>query len=270
MKIIDFELKGNQVKFYVGSDYCDDYYGDDWNDIPYEHNAGKVYDEFILGYFVKTFDFDDVVLEPCDGHSNSRYSKDNMKHRDVPCICVLPAKYKGEYTWYYEFEDISNKEETIKYYLGDKVPDDVEVHYIKNTNIETKYLNISFPYNTIYTIDSNIQKVIQLSVNQLAIFIEYLYCDKYGRNEDKKTSIYMEDFIKKESKKYLKKLLKDNAKLYKINVNSEEWKDFLKNIFFNPKESQKRESETNYEICYSSYDLFKIGTFKMHENYYKK
>ena len=35
MKIIDFELKGNQVKFYVGSDYCDDYYGDDTDDYYY-------------------------------------------------------------------------------------------------------------------------------------------------------------------------------------------------------------------------------------------
>ena len=44
MKIIDFEIKGNQVKFYLGSDNCDNYWGDDWDDKPYEHNAGEPYD----------------------------------------------------------------------------------------------------------------------------------------------------------------------------------------------------------------------------------
>ena len=73
MKIIDFEKKGNVVRFYLGEqtenwgwtnpeykDYTgktptwlkpsDRYYGDDWDDKPYEHNAGTVYGEFIKGY----------------------------------------------------------------------------------------------------------------------------------------------------------------------------------------------------------------------------
>ena len=47
-KIIDFERKGNVVRFYlIKVDRNDDYYGDDWDDTPYEHNAGSVYDSFV-------------------------------------------------------------------------------------------------------------------------------------------------------------------------------------------------------------------------------
>ena len=40
MKIIDSELKGNVVRFYLGED--PDFFGDDWNHYPYEDNAGPV------------------------------------------------------------------------------------------------------------------------------------------------------------------------------------------------------------------------------------
>jgi rRNA maturation protein Rpf1 len=39
MHIIDFERKGQQVKFYLGDYKLSNYYGDDR---PYKHNAGKV------------------------------------------------------------------------------------------------------------------------------------------------------------------------------------------------------------------------------------
>ena len=37
------------VRFYLGKDTLEKYYGDDWNDTPYECNAGTVYDEYISG-----------------------------------------------------------------------------------------------------------------------------------------------------------------------------------------------------------------------------
>lgn len=67
MKIIDFERKGNLVRFYLGDDDLVEWYGDDWNDTPYEHNAERVYDEYIKGYCDMMFPFDDLVLEPCCG-----------------------------------------------------------------------------------------------------------------------------------------------------------------------------------------------------------
>ena len=57
MKIIDFSKKGNVVRFYLGEDNCKDYWGDDWNDFPYEHNAGCVYDEYIAGIVDIAFPF---------------------------------------------------------------------------------------------------------------------------------------------------------------------------------------------------------------------
>lgn len=119
MEIIDFERKGNVVRFYLGEkteewgwtnpDYKDytgktpdwlkpsnNYYGDDWDDVPYEHNAGRVYPEFVKGYKDIVIDFDDVVLEPFDlGYS---ISKEDMANRqpDVPCIIVVPKKVLEE------------------------------------------------------------------------------------------------------------------------------------------------------------------------------
>ena len=92
MKIIDFEKKGNLVRFYLGYDNCNDYWGDDWNDAPYEHNAGQVYAEFIKGYKDIAFNFDDLVLEPCCGTYNSSWCKYDMVARKVPCIIVVPKE----------------------------------------------------------------------------------------------------------------------------------------------------------------------------------
>lgn len=92
MKIIDFEKKGNVVRFYLGEDDCINYGGDDWNDTPYEHNAGRVSDAYVKGYADIAFPFDALVLEPCDGELNSRYCKDDMKAGTVPCIIVIPAE----------------------------------------------------------------------------------------------------------------------------------------------------------------------------------
>ena len=66
MKIIDFEKKGNLVRFWLGTDDCSDYWGDDWDDAPYEHNAGYVYSEYVTGYIDYVFPFETLVLEPCD------------------------------------------------------------------------------------------------------------------------------------------------------------------------------------------------------------
>jgi len=78
MKIIDFKKKGNMVKFYLGQDDLEKWHGDDWNDTPYEHNAGTVYEEFVSGERVMVFGFDDVVFEPADGELNSPYCKVDM------------------------------------------------------------------------------------------------------------------------------------------------------------------------------------------------
>jgi hypothetical protein len=99
MKIIDFERKGNVVRFYLGADNCTDYWGDDWNDRPYEHNAGTVYDEFVSGYIDVAFQFDCNVLDAESDYryrGNSPYCKDDFKKRHAPCIIVIPAHIVNE------------------------------------------------------------------------------------------------------------------------------------------------------------------------------
>ena len=88
MKIIDFLKYGNEIRLYYGEDDCNDYWGDDWDDAPYEHNAGQVYSEYIKGYVEFAFPLDFTIIEPSDSYVNSPYSKEAMKNRKVPCITI--------------------------------------------------------------------------------------------------------------------------------------------------------------------------------------
>ena len=121
MQIIDFKRKGNIVRFYLG-DASSYYWGDDWNDRPYEHNAGQVYEEFIKGYKDIAFDFDDLVLEPANGawNSNSRWSKEDMVARRVPCIIAVPKEVHHD-SWDDAFDTWAGAEGIKKYYFGDEM-----------------------------------------------------------------------------------------------------------------------------------------------------
>lgn len=159
MKIIDYAVKGNVVRFYLGEktpewgwtkpDYkdedgktptwlqpCDTYCGDDWDDTPYEHNAGRVYDEFIKGYKDIAFPFDTLVLEPADGILNSRYCKNDMKNRGVPCIIaiskeiqdkVLHSDANSYYGYLYEFDYWVGCDAIEIFYFGDDLEPDVKL-----------------------------------------------------------------------------------------------------------------------------------------------
>lgn len=153
MKIIDFERKGNVIRLYLGektpewgwtnSEYkakngktpewlkpSETYYGDDWNDAPYEQNAGKVYNEFIKGYFDIFVDFDDLALEPCSGELNSNYTKEDMVNRVVPCIIVVPKDLVAKVNCD-KFTQWIGADGIQKYYFGDEInsPDIVKITY---------------------------------------------------------------------------------------------------------------------------------------------
>lgn len=121
-KIIDFDRKGNVVRFYLGADDCSDYWGDDWNDAPYDCNAGMVYDQYVTGVKDVTFPFDSLVLEPSsDSYGSRRYfSKEDMRKRIVPCICIVPKDVYGE-KWAYDFDDWIGADGIKKIYFGDPV-----------------------------------------------------------------------------------------------------------------------------------------------------
>lgn len=119
-EIIDFEIKGNQVRFYTGKNGKQ--WGDDWNDAPYEHNAGSVYSEFVKGTQDKVFSFDSIVLEPCNGQLNSEWCKQDMIERKVPCVIFIRAlDLEPGSRWEYEddFKKALTHPKVVKYYFGD-------------------------------------------------------------------------------------------------------------------------------------------------------
>lgn len=145
MKIIDYSKKGNIVRFYLGEKtrengwgnpasskmgQVEDWvkeaeypYGDDWDDRPYEHNSGTVYEEFIKGKKDIAFGFDDLVLEPCDGYiNNSIWCKEDMVKRQVPCIIVVPYEVRKD-TWENDFDywNEQTDDRIKKFYFGDEL-----------------------------------------------------------------------------------------------------------------------------------------------------
>ena len=122
LKIIDFERKGNVIRFYLGAADCTDYWGNDWNDAPYDCNAGTVYDQYVSGVKDVAFPFDSLVLEPSSEWSgaNRYFSKEDMKLRRVPCIIVVPAEVRGD-SWRERFADWIGCDGVKKIYFGDPV-----------------------------------------------------------------------------------------------------------------------------------------------------
>lgn len=89
MKVIDYAKSGNVIRLYFGYDKIEDYHGDDWDDVSYEHNASLVYTEFIRGYYDIAFPLEYVVNEASTGYCNSPYSKNDLKKRVVPCLHII-------------------------------------------------------------------------------------------------------------------------------------------------------------------------------------
>jgi len=106
-EVIDFEKKGNLIRFYLGKNGKQ--WGDDWDGIPYEHNAGTVYDEFIKGYCDIVIDFDCEVNELCETLEvlNSPYCKDDMKQRKIFCIKITSL--------------VGHEQHCCSIYFGDKI-----------------------------------------------------------------------------------------------------------------------------------------------------
>lgn len=100
-KVLDFELDGSRfVRLYLGAPDCTDYWGDDWDDTPYEHNAGTVYPQYVTHVMDIALPCETVVIEPCAGHWNSPYCKGDMKARRIPCLVFTTDKDK----WGGDFE----------------------------------------------------------------------------------------------------------------------------------------------------------------------
>lgn len=127
MKVIDFSRKGNVVRLYLGADDLEDYYGDDWDDAPYDCNAGEVYERFVSAYMDVAFPFQYTVLEPCDGAQNCHYGKDDMKEGLVPCIIAVPPQLVDTAPWHdWEYAYWVGARGIQSIYFGDPVEKVVE------------------------------------------------------------------------------------------------------------------------------------------------
>ena len=119
-KIIDFAKKGNVVRFFLGEDGLEEWWGDDWDDAPYDLNAGEVYDEYVSGHRDIAFPFDDMVLEPCEGSMNCGYCKEDMRKRLVPCVIVVPKRIYED-SWYTDFSHWAGADGVKRFFFGDKM-----------------------------------------------------------------------------------------------------------------------------------------------------
>jgi len=90
-EIIDFEVKRSYITFYLGKNGPQS--GDDWDAVPYEHNASPVYNEFVEGVVTVLVPYKLNIYEPCHGHTNSLYSKNDMKSGKIPCIILSEKEY---------------------------------------------------------------------------------------------------------------------------------------------------------------------------------
>ncbi len=122
LQVIDFEKKGNVIRLYLGNPDCDDYWGDDWNDRPYDCNAGIVYDRFVIDTLDLAIPFDSFVLEPCNGVVNCGYSKEDMKVKRVPCLLIVPASVTEGKEWLGEdFQYWIGNAQAFRIYFGDNI-----------------------------------------------------------------------------------------------------------------------------------------------------
>ena len=119
MIIIDFERKGNVVRFYLGKDGNTDYEGDGWEKYPYDR-ADRVDPKFISGFTDIAFPFDAMVLEPDCGEEYCAYTKLDMRAGILPCIIVVPPDVSNG-SQRTEFAYWSNGKGVLKCYFGDRM-----------------------------------------------------------------------------------------------------------------------------------------------------
>lgn len=162
MKILDFELFGNIIKLYLG-ETVEGIFGDDWNDTPYEHNAGTVYDKFYTDTVEIAFPLSTQVYEPCFGYDNSPYCKNDFLFRKVPFLLFGQLNDAWKYS---DFEYLLDNVSTLnKLYIGDDW-DDVLVKYGKFFTILNKPTNLDITSIRFNFMDNN-DKSITLGIEDI-------------------------------------------------------------------------------------------------------
>lgn len=126
LKLIDMDRTSSGFKAFFGKKDCTDYWGDDWNDKPYEHNAGEVYDEFVERTVDFNIPFGCRAYMPCDGEYNSRWSKEDFKNMVTPILIVVPKSIadKEMYAWSNDdYKSWVGTKGVVRFYLEDSKED---------------------------------------------------------------------------------------------------------------------------------------------------
>jgi len=112
MKIIDWKASPIAIRLYLAKDDLAYWWGDDWDDAPWQCNAGPVYDRFVSAHIDIILPEETEVWEPGGITSPSEYiSKEDIIKRQLPIIvgfCGLHDTY----------EDALRDKNTLKLYMG--------------------------------------------------------------------------------------------------------------------------------------------------------
>lgn len=85
---------GMAALYYMDKD-AKDVWGDDWDDIPYEHNAGEPYvrDGDTLEKIIVEVPYESTMVLPCDGYLNSPYSVEMINTGQIPWIKFIDGNH---------------------------------------------------------------------------------------------------------------------------------------------------------------------------------
>lgn len=112
-KIIDIK-QHNVLRLYLANEDCNDYWGDDWNDTPFEHNAGPVYDKYIDATLDIYLPYDVVIAYPENDYcyyGNTPFSKEMFKEGLPRCfIYNRHNDWEMDYS-YFTIENMLNEDE---------------------------------------------------------------------------------------------------------------------------------------------------------------
>lgn len=106
------------------SNRYDDAYGDDWDDVPYEHNAGIVYGRYVDYEFVIHLSYETALMFPCDGVDNSMWCREDMRDGTVPLFVMLDEQTNAAYAKDRRFDDFPyafaiGLRDAHRFYFGD-------------------------------------------------------------------------------------------------------------------------------------------------------
>lgn len=130
LMLIDFhkpEHDLNQIELYYGLEKVNGYCGDNWDETPYEEEAGKVYE----AYLQKTTHYkltNCVALQPSDtDKENSGWCKNDLKEKLTPCLLLVPKRVFWEY-YGFDINYIDNPL-TVTYDMMIGHPQTVKIYY---------------------------------------------------------------------------------------------------------------------------------------------